>query len=76
MSYAWGFLKTDKQTRLAGAIIVGIIVCFFIGIPFLKILEYYDFEIQIWLWILFIIVVFPTVTIFTYKMISNTKTKK
>ncbi len=76
MSYAWGFLKTDKQTILAGSILVGVIVCFFIGIPLLKIFEYYKFQIPLWFWILFIIVVFPAITFFTYKMVSYKKSKK
>jgi hypothetical protein len=76
MSYAWGFLKTDKQTIIAGSIIVGVIICFFIGIPLLRIFGYYEFEIPLWFWILFIVVVFPTVSFFTFKMAKYKKLKK
>ncbi len=76
MSYAWGFLKTDKQTRLAGAVLVGIFLCFIIGIPLLKTADYYESEAPIWLRALFIIIVFPSVTFFTYKMVSRRKSKK
>jgi len=76
MSYSWGFIKTDKQVRVTGAFIVGMFLCFVIGIPLSRILEYYEFEVPIWLWAVFAIMVFSSFTFFTYKMINKKKSKK
>jgi predicted MFS family arabinose efflux permease len=56
MSYSWGFIKTDKQVRATGAIIVGMFLCFVIGIPLSRILEYYEFEVPFCLFPVFAVI--------------------
>ena len=76
MSYMWGAIKTEEPARLSGAIFMGIFVSLFIGVPIILATNYYKINIPIWTGILFIIIVFPIVTVITYKSARNKKSKK
>ena len=67
MSYAWSFFGSDKKTVFLGAILIGIITCFLIGVPLLLILRNYEENIPIWFGIIFLLAVFPVVTFLSYK---------
>jgi len=67
MSLAWSFFGAEKRTIFLGAVMIGIIACFLIGMPLLLLLRNYGENIPIWLGIIFVIVVFPIVTFLSYK---------
>ena len=67
MSISWGVLRTDKQSLLLGSIFWGIGITFFIGVPLLLLLNYYEQDISIWIGVILILIVFPILTISFYK---------
>ena len=71
----WGVIKSEKQSKISGAIMMGIFVTGFIGIPILLASYHYELNIPVWVGVLFIIIVFPLITFFTYKTASK-KSKK
>jgi hypothetical protein len=67
MSHAWGIIQKDKDSILMGSIWWGIGITLLIGAPILFLLNYFGEKITIWIGILFVIIVFPIVTVSLYK---------
>ena len=67
MSYTWGVLQTDKTNIFFGSVYWGLFVTLFIGIPTYLVLNYYNYDIPIWVGIIFTIIVFPISTYSFYR---------
>ncbi len=76
MTYSLGAFGTEKWTIFLGAVWMGIIVCFLIGAPLLLILRNSDQVIPIWLGVIFVIIVFPIVAFWCYKVGQNRMKKE
>ena len=67
MSYAWGFLKKDRESIFLNSIFWGIVTTLLIGVPILLMSKNYMEKIPIWIGIIFAIIVFPISTFSFYK---------